>query len=60
MADQSATDAQEADAAARYRRQRELAELVADASRRAEAMARLELSLVYGSVGGVARPPRAA
>ena len=43
-------DASEADTAARYARQQELAQLVAEAFRRAEAMSRLELSLRYGPV----------
>lgn len=48
--EQVLVDATENDAAARYNKRREFASLVAEATKRAEAMKRLELTLHYGSV----------
>jgi hypothetical protein len=47
--EQVLVDATENDAAARYDKRREFASLVADATKRAEAMKRLELTLHYRS-----------
>lgn len=45
--DQKAADVAEADAAERYRRQRQLLDLVGDAVRRADAFSRLDAALRY-------------